>query len=1165
MNSSKLVFLSLFLFINLTLIGQIKHSSSPDSVSTFGEGIDWWPPNVGVSFSQALDSIDNLDVLTEVCSGSGSDTLFFGDFEFDTFDLENAKILLNIAKRKSGNDITDAYLALTYNGQIISDNLADSFTVWPDNDSTFVYDVDQASLQMDLNSDILNDSSFGFLFTTSPAAFCMNAFINAVNLVVFEDDILMSTVVADAGPDQNFTCVIDSITLGGSNTSMGPEFEYEWRLGTNIVSNEPFYTTTSGGPHVLTVRNTLTGEEAMDTANVGTTFEFIGLGLSTEGELSCSSSNMSITVFTELFYFEETSTLWTTTNGSIISDPTQNTITINQPGEYTVVVTNLESGCTGTETIFIDSNGTAPVINIVVTGPLTCAKPFAILDVTISNTNGAPLVLTWFDENNNILSQEDFLFVEEPGIYTLQVLNTVTGCISEQSQIVTSDQNVPFAIIEGSPFISCAFTTAILDGTSSSAGPEFEYRWTAPDGSIISTENIVEVFECGTYFLTVFNTNNFCESTVAVEVFCDFTEPDVIILQPDPLPFGGTIQLDGSESILNFAEFILYEWTTADGNIVEGGNLEIVTVDAPGTYCLAITNIENGCSTTGCVTVTQEAGVVGVADAGPDKVLTCSKASTILGGPNTSIGPDFTHEWTDELGNVLSTSATIEVDIPGIYTLTVTTISTGEIASDQVIVTVDQEVPFVTIVTPALLSCQVNQVTLESVVAGTGPFEYVWSLNGAIISNEAIISVSEPGTYTLIVIDQSSFCESIVNVEVNFVDNTPTAIVDKPFDLDCDGYITIDTFFATQDTNCVFSWLPQDGLTVDPDNPLTIRIELSGNYTLVKIDTISSCEQLFLFTAIVTDGPLADAGPDVMFNCSDFVSPTIGGPNTSVGDNYAYSWSTSNGAIFGPTDQPTAIPEVDGIYTLMVTDLNTGCMAMDEVEVTSAPQLALDIFLEGEIPCFGSEINVSFSVTGGTPPYTIDWDVPNPNTPLGAGTYMVTVTDSENCFIIQSFTIEEPEELLVDFEINVDGNIEAVVTGGTPPYTFDWNTDDSGPVIENPINGTEYILTLVDANGCEVMNSIVFETNAVLQSKAKQMLLYPNPTNDIVTIESENISSVLQQLEIIDAQGKRMVFSSTFVDSHTMQISFDELNTGTYFIHAIIDDQIFYQKVVLIK
>lgn len=184
-----LILIIIITLVHLNLLGQNIYSSSPDRVYNFNFYIPWWDQNYGSNFVPALDSIDEQRIFTEVCPSSGSDTLFFGNFEFNLLNFNsNSLIYLELTKSKAGSNIKDAYLAVTYNGQIISDNLADTLNFWADNDSTTTYVIDNSSLQITLDINILNDSTFGFIFSTSPSdPYCMNSYLNAVKLKVNED------------------------------------------------------------------------------------------------------------------------------------------------------------------------------------------------------------------------------------------------------------------------------------------------------------------------------------------------------------------------------------------------------------------------------------------------------------------------------------------------------------------------------------------------------------------------------------------------------------------------------------------------------------------------------------------------------------------------------------------------------------------------------------------------------------------------------------------------------------------------------------------------------------------------------------------------------------------------------------------------------------------
>src|SRR5690606_29356603 len=122
------------------------------------------------------------------------------------------------------------------------------------------------------------------------------------------------------------------------------------------------------------------------------------------------------------------------------------------------------------------------------------------------------------------------------------------------------------------------------------------------------------------------------------------------------------------------------------------------------------------------------------------------------------------------------------------------------------------------------------------------------------------------------------------------------------------------------------------------------------------------------------------------------------------------------------------------------------------------------------------------TVSGGTAPYTYLWNDANAQTTatatgLAAGTYMVTVTDANNCTTITNVTIAEPTLLEASITltnvVNVscfdgnDGSAMVTVSGGTAPYTYLWNdaTAQTTATAAGLEAGT-YTVTVTDANNC---------------------------------------------------------------------------------------------------
>lgn len=211
---------------------------------------------------------------------------------------------------------------------------------------------------------------------------------------------------------------------------------------------------------------------------------------------------------------------------------------------------------------------------------------------------------------------------------------------------------------------------------------------------------------------------------------------------------------------------------------------------------------------------------------------------------------------------------------------------------------------------------------------------------------------------------------------------------------------------------------------------------------------------------------------------------------------YTYQWNDANNQ---QTD--TASNLNTGEYVLTVTDAN-GCQISDSISIFSPDGVFFTLDADSAL-CNGSATGSAFvdSISGGTPPYTYEWnDANNQTTPtatnLTSGTYMLTVTDDNDCPV--SFDVFVPEPPLLTLVLTGedascfsgnDGAIVSEVNGGTPSYTYAWS---NGEITEN-LSGLEvgtYTLTVTDLNNCSVTESIEID----------------EPDNATINFTNENVS-----------------------------------------------------------
>ncbi len=137
----------------------------------------------------------------------------------------------------------------------------------------------------------------------------------------------------------------------------------------------------------------------------------------------------------------------------------------------------------------------------------------------------------------------------------------------------------------------------------------------------------------------------------------------------------------------------------------------------------------------------------------------------------------------------------------------------------------------------------------------------------------------------------------------------------------------------------------------------------------------------------------------------------------------------------------------------------------------------------------GPNGSIDIDIIGGDAPYTYAWtngDTIEDISGLSAGTYGVTVYDSNGCDGVAAFVVGLASSLsIVDNSIypSCDGDLgtgHVSVTGGNPPYTFNWTSGSVDSVANNLAVGMHSVV-VTDASGCSDSLDIEILTNPELQ------------------------------------------------------------------------------------
>lgn len=734
------------------------------------------------------------------------------------------------------------------------------------------------------------------------------------------------------------------------------------------------------------------------------------------------------------------------------STPVQTTPTANSlcAGGYTVTVVDA-NGCATTSSRIITQPAVISVATLSVTN-VSC-NGGSNGSIQVSATGGTPGYTYLWSPSGGSGPLATGL---SAGSYTLTVTD-VNGCASITMYSVTEPTVLTSSMTHTN--ITCHGDN---DGTASvtinGGSPGYTYSWLPSSGSSPS----ISVLSPGAYIVTATDIKGCTIQDTAI-----ITEPSLILINVSSTIvtcFGGN-NGTASAAVSGGTPGYTYSWnsspvqTTATAINLTEGDYTITVTDA------------NGCVEAEEVDVFENSEVI---------VSSVSSASSCNGGNNGSVSaiviggtPGYSYSW---IPGGASTS-TVNGLAAGTYSVTVTD-ALGCAGTDTA-----------TVIQPALLSASASVVSnvscnggnngalLGSVTGGTPGYFYLWSPSGGTMPNATNLYA---GTYILTIIDANN-CQDTASVNIT----EPSAITSSitQTNVSCFGgnngsaSVTV----TGGSPGYTYLWSPSGGTNS------TATGLAANNYTITVTDNNGCTESI---PVTITQPQLLTASISANTNLSCFAvcdGTAIASATDGTGP-YSYLWlpiSVSSASVNNLCA---------GSYTVVATD-NNGCQSMDSI-IINQPVAITNVVTSNNVNCFSScDGSAGIITTGGVGPYTFLWSSGGQTSPfvssLCANTYTVSVTDNNGCTRNEIIPISEPSPILNSITVtsatcgNANGSLAANTSGGTPPYSYQWND----PLLQTTATATNltagnYIVNITDANGCVLTSNstVPGTTNPVITS-----------------------------------------------------------------------------------
>ena len=921
----------------------------------------------------------------------------------------------------------------------------------PNVPKTVTIPANQASVNVNVNpiADALNEPTESLLFILG------NPLCPAQNLdsLIFE---INDTLIATLSPTVARICRGDSIQLqvnGGSSYSWTPANSLS---SANIAAPWAKPLSTTNYSVVVTdgtCSRTITRQVRVSNTQI--------TGVVTRPLCNGQSNgaiNLSVTGGIAPYVIN-----WTGPNG--FTSSTEDLVNI-PAGTYTVTVSDV-IGCTRTQSFNMGSPE-------VLAGTLTPSiQPFGENiacnggnsgTLSLALTGGtAPYTINWTGPNG-FTSFNQNLTGLRAGQYNVNV-SDANGCTFTSSFTMTEPTQVTATIVETVDVLCFGLNEGEAMVEASGGLLPYTYSWnTTP---VQSSANAIGL-AAGHY--TVLVTDGYgCTKSVSATIAGPAAPLGTTANIPTPVScFGGstgaaTVTGTGGTSPYTYAWNTTPAQTTATATGLSAGSWTCTVTD------------DNGCSTIRTITITQPAAVLATT-IGAQTNVNCfggtTGSATITASGGTA---PYTFSWNTAPAQGSATSNNLPA---GTWTCTVTD-ARGCSTAQNVTITQPAAALASSISAQTNVNCFGGNTGSATMAATGGTAPYTFSWNTTPVQTTATAINLAGGNWQCTITDARG-CTTTREVLIAQPAAALSSAISAQNNVACFGGNTGSAMVtaAGGTTPYGFNWN-----TTPTQNTASATGLPAGTWTCTVTDA-NGCTTNRNVTITQPAAALTTSiGSQTNVNC--FGGTTASATIVASGGTgpYSFNWNT-----VPPQNSAVASGLAAGTWTCTVTDAR-GCITSQNVTITQpAASLAAQLIGQTDVGCFGGTTgNATIAVTGGTSPYTYSWNTtPAQNsataTNLGAGTWTCTVTDARGCTTTRTATIIQPVATIsvstsaltpVSCSGGNNGAATVVVSGGTSPYTYSWNTSPvQATATANNLTAGIWTCTITDANECTKLHTV---------------------------------------------------------------------------------------------